>query len=63
MFGGHADEFDDWADACLVRAGEARKPRDGELWLALALEWLRLAAAARGMMRWPALPRGPLTRS
>jgi hypothetical protein len=63
MVAGQKDEFDDWADACLTRAGEAKKPCDGELWLALALEWLRLAAAARSLMRLPALPRGPLTRS
>jgi hypothetical protein len=51
MVPSQTDEFDDWADACLARAGEGSKPHDAELWNAIALEWLRLAAAARSLMR------------
>jgi hypothetical protein len=51
MVASQTDEFDDWAEACLARAGETSEPGDAALWLALALEWLRLAAAARSLMR------------
>jgi hypothetical protein len=42
-----AGEFEVLAEACLDHAGEAGNPDDEAVWLAAALEWLRLAAAAR----------------
>jgi hypothetical protein len=42
-----ADEFEELAQACLERADQASNPEDEAMWLAAALEWLRLAAAAR----------------
>jgi hypothetical protein len=42
-----ADEFEELALACLERAAQASNPKDAAAWEAAALEWLRLAAAAR----------------
>jgi hypothetical protein len=42
-----ADEFEELARTCLERADQASDPDDEAMWLAAALEWLRLAAAAR----------------
>jgi hypothetical protein len=49
-----ADEFEELAQACLARADAASDLDEEARWLATALEWLRLAAAARDRNEPPA---------